>query len=263
MTRVFWAEISKLTQRRPLILATAAVLVAAFVVTAVVFLSAEPAEVGPGRQEGFTLEELGEAGGASRAFAAVMAVTGIFVLAVFTASWATEFSQGTFRTLLLKEPRRLALLAGKMAGMLTFAAVAMFVGLIVTWLVSLMMAPGQDVSTDAWFSLDAVAEAGATYASALFVVAAWAGFGMMLAVLLRSVPLGLGLGIAWAGPFENLTADAWDGAYRWYPGLLLRALAEGGTADVTWERALALLAGYLVVAVSAAALMFNRRDVAS
>jgi hypothetical protein len=65
----------------------------------------------------------------------------------------------------------------------------------------------------------------------------------------------------WAGPFEHIIQDSWTSADRWFPGLLLESLAAGGTDEVAFGRALALVAVYVAVAVSAAAVVFVRRDV--
>lgn len=110
-----------------------------------------------------------------------------------------------------------------------------------SWVSSLALAPTQDVSTGAWVGLDAIAHAARNYVNAVLGVVAWACFGMMLALLLRSTPIALGVGIVWAGPFEHLTQDAWNAASGWYPGLLLEVLAVGGTDDTPYARAFVLL----------------------
>jgi hypothetical protein len=84
---------------------------------------------------------------------------------------------------------------------------------------------------------------------------------MALAVFVRSIPVALGIGIVWSGPFEHLMRDAWSAANQWFPGLLLEALAAGGTAGVSFTRALALIALYVAAAVGAAAIVFARRDI--
>ena len=97
--------------------------------------------------------------------------------------------------------------------------------------------------------------------TALFGVAAWASLGMAVAVFVRSIPVALAIGIVWSGPFEHLLQDAWTAASQWFPGLLLEALAVGGTAEVSSGRALTLVSLYVAAAVSAAAFVFARRDI--
>jgi len=210
---------------------------------------------------GATLESLAQAGGATEAFSIGVSFTGILVFVLFIANVAGEFSQGTFRTLLMRQPRRVGLLAGKMAALLVFAAGVLVLAEILTVGASVALAPSQDVSTAAWFSVDGLGEAAANYATALFGVAAWASLGMALAVFVRSIPLALAIGIVWSGPFEHLLEDAWTAAGQWFPGLLLETLAAGGTADVSSTRALTLVGVYVAAAVTAATIVFARRDV--
>jgi ABC-2 type transport system permease protein len=262
MIDVFRAEFLKLTRQRILAGTLVAIVLAAVVATSVAVLSVEANE-GPAAGRGVTLQELAAAGGGTEAFSLGMSFSGFFVFVTLAANWAGEFSQGTFRTLLMQQPSRPYLLAGKLAGIVVFAAGVLLVFEGLTWALSLALAPTQDVSTSAWFSINGLAEAARDYANALLGVSAWASFAMMLGVLLRSTPVTLGVGIAWAGPFEHLTGEAWSALSGIYPGLLLEALAVGGTADAPYARALLLLTGYMAVAVAVSLISFTRRDVAA
>ena len=161
----------------------------------------------------------------------------------------------------MRQPRRIGLLAGKMAALLAFAAGILLVAEILTVGVSLVVAPTQDVSAASWFGAEGLGQAAGDYGRALFGVAAWASLGMALAVFVRSIPVALAIGIVWSGPFEHLVYDAWAGVESWFPGLMLEALAAGGTDQVSVARALTLVGVYAVVAAGAAALAFSRRDV--
>jgi ABC-2 type transport system permease protein len=262
MRDVFKAEFMKLTRPRILAGTLIAIVLAAVTATSVAVLSVDASE-GPAAGRGVTLDELAAAGGGTEAFSLGTSFAGFFVFVTLAANWAGEFSQGTFRTLLMQQPSRAHLLAGKYAGMVAFAAGVLLVFGGLTWVLSLALAPTQDVSTSAWFSVDGLAEAAGDYATALFWVSAWASFAMMLGVLLRSTPVTLGVGIAWAGPFEHLTGEAWTALTGIYPGLLLESLAVGGTADASYERALLLLIGYMAIAAIVSVITFTRRDVAA
>jgi ABC-2 type transport system permease protein len=262
MINVVKSEILKLTRARILVGTLVAISIAAVVATSVALFSAEATE-GPPAGRGVTLAELAAAGGGTEAFSLGMSVSGFFVFVTLAANWAGEFSQGTFRTLLMKQPRRHDLLAGKLIGLVAFAAVVLLLFEGLTWLLSLALAPTQDVSTSVWFSADGLREAARDYSNALLGVTAWSTFAMMLGVLLRSTPLTLGVGIAWAGPFEHLTERAWSALSGLYPGLLLEALAVGGTSEAPYSRALVLLAGYAATAVAISVVSFTRRDVTS
>ncbi len=76
------------------------------------------------------------------------------------------------------------------------------------------------------------------------------------------MPLALGIGVVWAGPFEHIVSDVWSSAMQWFPGLLLESWAVGGTDDVSAQHAGLMLTLYVCVAATAAALAFGRRDLA-
>jgi len=262
MTNVFQAELLKLTRPRVLAGTFVAVLIAAIVATSVIVLSAEATD-GQAAGRGVSLTDLEAAGGGTEAFSLGMSFSGFFVFVTLAANWAGEFSQGTFRTILMKQPRRAYVLAGKLAGLIAFAAGVVLLFEALSFGLSLALAPTQDVSTAAWFSFDGIGEAAADYGNAMLGVSAWTCFAMMLGVLLRSTPVALGVGIGWAGPFEHLTQEAWTALSGIYPGLLLEALAVGGTSEVSYIQALAVLSVYVVLALVASTVSFVRRDMAA
>ena len=253
------AELVKLRRRRVLVVTAATTLVFAVGSAAIVLASATRTANRDGR--GVTFASLADAGGGTEVFTSAISFTGTFLFVVFVGAVAVEFSRGTFRTMLLHEPRRIRLLAGKMAGLLVFAAVVLGVAEVVTWLAAKILAPSQDVATGEWISGAALADAVKDYGSVLFWVTGYALLGMTVAVLVRSVPIALAVGIAWAGPFEHLLQDAWSPADRLFPGLLLEDFVAGGTSEVSASRALLTVAAYVVIAAAIAATTFARRDV--
>ena len=132
---------------------------------------------------------------------------------------------------------------------------------MLTWIAAKLLAPTQDVATGRWVSIDALGQAVADYGSVLFWIAGYALPATMLAVLVRSFPIALAIGIAWAGPFEHLLQDAWGAAGRFFPGLLLEAFVAGGTSEVSATRAFLTIAVYVVAAAVVAGTVFERRDV--
>ena len=253
------AELVKLRRRRVLVVTAATTLVFAVGSAAIVLASATRTANRDGR--GVTFASLADAGGGTEVFTSAISFTGTFLFVVFVGAVAVEFSRGTFRTMLLHEPRRIRLLAGKTAGLLVFAAVVLGVAEVVTWLAAKILAPSQDVATGEWISGAALADAVKDYGSVLFWVTGYALLGMTVAVLVRSVPIALAVGIAWAGPFEHLLQDAWSPADRLFPGLLLEDFVAGGTSEVSASRALLTVAAYVVIAAAIAATTFARRDV--
>jgi ABC-2 type transport system permease protein len=252
MIRALRAELVKVLRRRVLLITAAAVAVFAIGGAAIVLTTAEPAATAIS-DRGLTVEEVAQAGGGTEVFLTAASFAGFFVLVVFVGAVAIEFGRGTFRTMLLRQPGRLRLLAGKMAGLLVFAAGVLAVTEAATWIAALFLAPTQDVATDEWVSL-------ADFGTALLWVTGYAVLGMTIAVLIRSVPVAFAVGIAWAGPIEHLLQDAWDTAGLFFPGLLLEAFVAGGTPDVTASRAALTLALYIAAGAVIAGMSFARRD---
>ena len=94
-------------------------------------------------------------------------------------------------------------------------------------------------------------------------ITGWAIFGTALAVVFRSVPLALGIGFAWAGPFENIVVDSWSTGYRVFPGQVLGSLIRGGTLELTLTRAIVTAVAYTAIAAAVALILVVRRDVTS
>ena len=116
---------------------------------------------------------------------------------------------------------------------------------------SLLVAPTQDVSHRRLvLARRASATRCADYVTVFAGVAGWAIFGTTLAVIFRSAPLALGVGFAWAGPFENIVVDSWDTGYRFFPGQVLGSLIRGGTVELGMGRAVATAAVYTAIAAA-------------
>lgn len=262
MIRTFYAELARLTRRRVLLGAVLVVLVFGIGGAAVVLAAAQPARDTTGGLTP-TVEGLSGAGGGTDVFRFAAAFAGTLVFVVFVGLFAMEFSRGTYRTMLLRQPRRVRLLAGKILALLCFAAVTLAAIEIVIWLSARVQASGAGVSTGKWVSLEGLGFALTDYGMVMLWVTGYAVLGMTVAVLLRSVPLALAAGIAWAGPIEHLIGDAWPTASKVFPGLLLEIVGEGGTPAVSAARAALTVAAYLAVAAAITGTVFVRRDVTS
>ena len=260
MTRIIKAELLRLVHRRTLLIMAAASLLFSLVAALSVFSSIESSGVAS-RRGGTTLAALAGHGGGTEAFAVGASFVGFFVFVTFIALLAGEFSGGTFRALLLREPHRLRVIIGKLAGILLVAAAAVALAEAFTFVLSLIMAPTKDIATTDWFSLRSLGDAGRDYATVFAGVAGWAIFGTTLAVIFRSAPLALGVGFAWAGPFENITVDSWHAGYRFFPGQVLGSLIRGGTAELGLGRALLTASLYAAVAATVTLALVSRRDV--
>ena len=264
MTRSFLSEWIKL--RRPgMILGGAGTIVGFAILTVVLTLttaSATPTDQGPGG-EGLTLAQLATADGLASILASAATFIGVVALSVFAMSIASEYSQGTLRNLLVRQPRRVGLLAGKLLALASFTTIA-------------VSSPGSRRSPPPCSSPPprtsrprpgSPAPAGPPWpagsATCCWPPSGGALLGALLALVLRAPAAAVGVGLAWALPGELLVTAAWSDGARWLPGQLLDALAQGGTAAVTYGSAGLLLALYGVVAMVAGTTLFARRDVAT
>ncbi|MDP9210131.1 MAG: ABC transporter permease [Actinomycetota bacterium] len=263
MLRSFLSEWVKL-RRRAMVLGGAGTIVGFAILTVVLTLttaSATPTEDGPGG--GLTLDQLATADGLAAILASAATFIGVVALAVFAISVAGEYSQGTLRNLLVRQPRRVRLLAGKVLALASFTTIAVVVAGIAAVAVALVVAPTQDISTSAWFTSAGWTALAGGLGNLLLATLGWGLLGMLLALVLRTPAAAVGVGLAYALPGELLVTAAWADGARWLPGQLLDALAQGGTATAGYGWAGLLLAIYAIVAAVASTTMFARRDVAT
>lgn len=261
MTRLIRAELIRLLRRRTVLVLAAGAVVFALIATVDVFSSATATGAPASLRGATTLAALAGTGGGTEAFAVGASFLGFFVFVTFIALIATEFSGGTFRALVLRDPHRLRVIVGKLAGLLLVAAGVVALAEACTFAMSLAIAPTKDVATGSWFSLSSLGAGLRDYATVLGGVAGWAVFGTTLGVVFRSAPLALGVGFAWAGPFENIVVDSWKAGYRFFPGQVLASLIRGGTVDLGVGRAAVTAVLYTAVAAAATLLLVSRRDV--
>jgi hypothetical protein len=262
MMRAYRGELTKLLRPKVLLLTAAIALVFGIGASAIVVNAAEPvASLSRGASRTLSIEALAGAGGGTQIFRSAISFAGFFVLVVFVGWTAIEFSRGTMRTMLLRQPRRLQLLARKVVALLVFAAVTLAAIEVVAWVTARVLAPGAGIDTSAWTSIDALGAAVTDYGAVLLWVAGYALLGTALAVGLRSVTVALAVGIAWFGPFEHLVQNSWSGASGVFPGLGLEAFAAGGTTDVSVEHAVIVTTIYVLAAAVVACTLFTRRDV--
>jgi hypothetical protein len=230
--------------------------------TSLVFANAGERAVetsGPGAN--VTLDVLSQAGGMTAGFAATAGLLGLLVLVLFLALTAGEHTRGTLRVLLTREPRRLRLVGGQALAVLLVAYAALVLALLASSLAALVAAALRDVPTQAWTTGPALREAGADLLRACAAATGYGVLGAVLGTLVRSLPVALGIGLAWFLPFEHIVQNAWPDAGRWFPGLLMEALASGGTSATPVSRSLALGGALVLLAAVVGATDLRRRDV--
>jgi ABC-2 type transport system permease protein len=189
------------------------------------------------------------------------------VIAMVTADVAAEWSQGTLRNLLVREPGRLRLLAGKMLALLLLVAVSASLALFVAAGFVLVAAPAQGMSTAPWISSGGVVAFVGFWARELLGLAGVSLLGMLVAVIVRSVGTAVGISVAYVLIVEDLIGRAWPDGVVWFPvhlfrylwgtpsGFTLGAPPMGYTLDVAG--AVLCMLGFVTVG----AMFFRRMDV--
>jgi ABC-2 type transport system permease protein len=191
----------------------------------------------------------------------ISTLIGIVALCLFAGAFATEFSQGTMRNLLVREPRRAQLLTGKFVALAVFIGAAVVLEILLSCAVAFILAPGRGITTSAWSSSTGIND---LLQATLHVFLASVGYGMLgaaLGVLLRSPGVAIGAAVAYVVAIEGIVVGAiWSNGDRWLPGQLLSAVAHGGTTDSSYHHSLITVAVYMVLIAAGTLIFFSRRD---
>jgi ABC-type transport system involved in multi-copper enzyme maturation permease subunit len=263
MFNVMKAELRKL--RRPTLLISTILVVAALTAlfTSIVFLRANSGQGNGQRGEIISPATLSSATGLIYGFKIVSFFLGITALCVFASQTAQEYSLGTLRNLLVRQPSRMKILAGKYLSMIIFAIALVVIDAIVAIAVSYSLAPHAKVTTSAWFTASALALLGKTFINVLLGTIAFGTFGMILGLLFRSPISSIATGVIWSLILENILAGVVSSTQKWLPGQNFDNVAQGGSLTVSYHWSMGIAAAYLIVGFSIVAVLFKRRDVAN
>jgi ABC-2 type transport system permease protein len=186
---------------------------------------------------------------------------GVIVMGVVAASVAGEFSTGTLRNLLVREPRRMRLLSGKLLGLASAIAVAVVVASAIAILAGVLAASSKGLSVHAWGSGAGIGAVVGAVVELVVATLGWGVLGAVLAVAFRSPVLAVVVGVVYALPLESLLGAISSGVSRWLPGKLLAAIAVGGNSTVTLTAASLTFVIYAALALGGTLLLFSHRDV--
>lgn len=269
MIRAFASEWSKLGRPGMFLGGLGTMSFIALFIVSILFLSAEPAaetpspgDDGPGQQQPLpTIERLEEFDGILVGFQFAGNLLGIVALVLFAGNIGTEYSQGTIKVLLSREPRRLRLLLGKLAAIALFVGVGVLIALLLQTVLAYLLATGRDFATDAWLTRDTAVEGVVTFARVWASSLVWGLMGAALAVLFRSAAPSIGIGIGYTVVGEPIVILVWNDGAKWLPGGVLMAFNEGGNLLLDFAPAALLVAMYALLFGVVAAVLFVVRDV--
>ena len=114
---------------------------------------------------------------------------------------------GTLRTLLLRQPLRDRLLAGKALALVVCTAGALLVALAVSVASAALVTAIRGTPTGPW-----LADAASGYANTVLAAACYGAIGLALGVLLRSTAVAVGVALFWFIMVENIARNTWPDA---------------------------------------------------
>ena len=263
MFHVMRAELRKL--RRPTLLISTILVVAALTAlfTSIVFLRANSGDGNGRKGDIISPEFLSTAGGLVYGFKIVSFFLGITALCIFASQTAQEYTLGTLRNLLVRQPSRMKILLGKYFSMAIFAVALVLIDAIVAIAISYLLAPHAKVTTTAWFTSSALSLLGRTFSNVLLTTLAFGTFGMILGLLFRSPISAIATGVIWSLILETILGGVLSSTQKWLPGQNFDNIAQGGSDTVSYRWSLGISAVYLLVGIVIVSMLFKRRDVAN
>lgn len=258
MIRAFLAEWVKLG--RPRFLGGVVAVMAGFAALSTVLLIAgviSGEDRGPIQGPGVV--DLAAADGVAQGLA--LAASFLSVVALVIVAWkvAAEFGEGTIRNLVIRQPHRGRLAAGKVTALCSVLLIGVLAAAAVSVALSFALAPTNDVDTMAWTTSDGLVAVVSGVLNMSLAVLGWGLLGAALGLVVGSSAMAIGIGMAWMLPAENLLALAMGDIGNYLPGRILTTLADGG-GDPGYVTALAVGVLYVAAASIIGTLVFARRD---
>jgi ABC-type transport system involved in multi-copper enzyme maturation permease subunit len=207
--------------------------------------------------------ELSQATGLVYGFRLVGVFLGIVSLCIFASQTAQEYSLGTLRNLLVRQPSRMKILAGKFISMKIFALVMVLFAGVLSIGISFALSGRAKVDTTAWRTSAAMHLLFENTLNIFIATLCFGAFGMILGLLFRSPISAIAVGVLWNLILENILSALITSTGKWLPGINFSNLGEGGNPDLSYKHSMAISLAYLIIGGAIAALLFKRRDVAN
>ena len=204
---------------------------------------------------------------------------GVIALILGVLTVGSDYGWDTLKTILTQRSGRVRMLVAKLAALgvalVTYVSAMLAAGAVTSYVIAAM--------ESAPVSWQTPAEMARALGAGWFVLAVWAGLGVMLAVLSRGTALAIGLGVLYGMLIEALLSGI-AGQVSWLQsaveyslranayslvsalGVPARALTDNGPGSfsgpfVSTGHALLVLASYLIIASGVAAAGLSRRDI--
>ncbi len=192
----------------------------------------------------------------------------VIALIMVTSNLAAEWSQGTLRNLLVREPNRLRLLAGKMLALVLYVLISAALTLAIGAVLIFVVAHAQGISTVAWTSSEGMRTLLAFFGNEMLCLVGISLLGMLIAVFTRSVGAAVGVALAYVLVPEGVIAMVWPDGSRWFPVRLFNFLpgstvpaAVGPTPPQGYTAALLVALLWMTSFAVVSAVVFRRQDI--
>lgn len=256
MIRAFRSELLKL--RRPGMLLGGVAAMVGFSILAVVLTVARADSSGRGS---VSIAALSQPDGFASILQRGADFLGVFALGVVAVATAQEFSTGALRNLLVRQPGRVRLIAGKTLCNVLYVVLSVLLASLVALLVAEVIAPSRGITASGWLGAG-LGSTASTIGNLMLAAAGYAIFGALLALIVRASAPAVIIGVAWILVIENLITRAWPNVGHWLPGQQLTAVVAGGNDISGYAWALGLGMAFVAAAAVAGSTLFRRRDVA-
>jgi hypothetical protein len=256
MVRAFRSELLKL--RRPTImLGSVGTMIALALLGVVITIT----RAGTGPHTDISIASLSQPDGFTAMMQRATELLGIVALGVVAIAVAQDYSTGMLRSMLMRQPRRLTLFAGKLAADLAWTVAGVAVALLVAFAVGMAIGPSRGIDTSQWIHAG-LSTTLSQFGAELLVCLGFGIFGAVLAIVLRNPATAVITGIAWSLPIEGLLSHVWSSLANWLPVHQLDVIAargQGTTPSLT--TALLLTTGFVAVGIALSSTLFTRSDV--
>lgn len=192
---------------------------------------------------------------------AASTIVGLVVLSLFAMSLGREYSSGTIRLLLVSEPRRSQLLAGKLLALSSFTALAIIAAAVFSIVIGFTVAPSQDISTAEWVTGEAVVGIIATAGRMIVATIAWGLVGATVVMASRSSAIAIAVGAGGLILVPRLLGQANERLTDRFPDSAFRALTAGGNGDLSLSASAVMTVVYAAICVAILFTIFRTRDV--
>ena len=185
----------------------------------------------------------------------------VIVLITIAAVLGADWTQGTWRNLLVQEPGRVRLLSGRVLALLVYMIISTVLTIGVGTLVAMLVAPHEGINTAVWWDSTGTTDYLEFLGNLVLAVIGWTIFGTLVAVLVRNPAGAVGAAIAWLLVIEGLVNQVEPTVGQYLPGRILSVVLTGGQAtlfnaagssSVSYSSAL-IIAGLYAVGMSVVA----------